>query len=62
MCNILRKKDMTHHNNLEHQMRWRARNREKYLKLKQADSKRRYYWNQIIKQFRNIDPNLFLEN
>jgi len=53
---------MTHPNNLEHQMRWRARNREKYLKLKQADSKKYYYWKQIIKQFRNIDPNLFLEN
>ena len=53
---------MTHQNNYEHQLRWRQRNREKYLKLKQADSKRRYYWNQIIKEMRNIDPNLFLEN
>ena len=50
---------MTHHNNLEHQMRWRERNREKYLKLKQADSKRRYYWNQIIKQLYKIDITIF---
>jgi hypothetical protein len=53
---------MTHRKNFEYQMRWRERNREKYLKLKQADSKRRYYWKQIIKEFRNIDATLFLEN
>ena len=53
---------MTHPNNYQYQLRWRERNHEKYLKLKQADSKRRYYWKQIIKEMMNIDPNLFLEN
>jgi len=31
---------MTHPNNYQYQLRWRERNHEKYLKLKQADSKK----------------------
>jgi hypothetical protein len=51
---------MTHPKNYEYQMRWRARNREKYLKLKMADTLKRYYYKQIIKEFYRIDPTLFL--
>ena len=51
---------MTHPKNYEYQLRWRERNREKYLKLKQADTLKRYYYKQIIKDFMNIDPALFL--
>ena len=51
---------MTHPKNGEYQKRWRARNREKYLKLKMADTLKRYYYKQIIKEFYRIDPTLFL--
>jgi len=51
---------MTHPKNYEYQMRWMARNHEKYLKLKMADTLKRYYYKQIIKEFYRIDPTLSL--
>ena len=51
---------MTHPNNYQYQLRWRARNREKYLKLKKADTVKRYYYKQVIKELYRIDPTLFL--
>ena len=51
---------MTHPKNGEYQKRWRACNREKYLKLKIADTLKRYYYKQIIKEFMRIDTTLFL--
>ena len=51
---------MTHPKNYEYQMHWRARNREKYLKLKMADTHKRYNYKQIIKELMRIDPTLFL--
>ena len=51
---------MTHPKNYEYQKRWRERNREKYLKLKMADTLKRYYYKQIIKEFMRIDTTLFL--
>jgi len=50
---------MTHPKNYQYQLRWRERNHEKYLKLKQADSKKRYYYKQIIKELYRIDISIF---
>ena len=52
---------MTHPKNYEYQMRWRARNREKYLNLKMADTLKRNYYKQTIKEFMRIDTTLFLQ-
>ena len=51
---------MTHPKNGEYQKRWRARNREKYLKLKMAHTLKRYYYKQVIKELYRIDTTLFL--
>ena len=51
---------MTHPKNYEYQKRWRARNREKYLKLKMKDTLKRYYFKQVIEELYRIDLTLFL--
>ena len=56
----IKRTTMTHPKNYEYQMRWRARNREQYLKLKMADTLKRYYYKQVIKELYTIDTTLFL--
>jgi len=51
---------MTHPKNYEYPKRWRARNREKCLKLKMEDTLKRYYYRQVIKELYKIDTTLFL--
>lgn len=43
----------------EYVKKWRANNREKYLKNQKEATLKRYYYKQIIKELYRIDPTIF---
>jgi len=45
---------MTHPNNYQYQLRWRERNHEKYLKLKQLTQKSDIITNRLLRNFTEL--------